>query len=335
MSLKYKIVIIVTWFGELPAYFPAWLMSAEYNKDVDFLIFSDHKISSKSENIQFQYMTLEDSIRLFEEKLHRKIWIKNSYKFCDCRAFFGIAYEDFLKGYDFWGYCDIDLMFGNIRRFLTDDVLERYDRFYPYGHLSIFRNTERINRLYQLPGARYSEKEVFEKAAKTTFEEHLGLNRICRKNGIKWYVKTDFADFAMRYPDRLEMKHGKKNYEKQIFVWDGGEAFLVFEKKGRVKKRPLVYMHWQKRKPVFIADSESRQYAVFADRITSANIKEMSDIEELFLSNKALTGKEKQKFSRKYYIRKMKDFFRSDAGTKCMWLRQKLDMIFERDKGYR
>lgn len=336
MSSKYKIAVIVTWFGELPQYFPAWLISAEYNKDVDFLIFSDHVVSSGSENIHVQYITLEDSIRQFENKLHRKISIKTSYKFCDCRAFFGIVYEDFLKGYDFWGYCDVDLMFGNIRRFLTDAVLEQYDRFYQYGHLSIFRNTGNMNWLFQLPGARYREKEIFEGTAKTTFEEHLGLNRICRINSIKWYVNVDFADFAIRFPDRLEMKHGRKNYQKQVFVWEGGEAYQVFEDNGRIKKRPVIYMHWQKRKPVFMkTEQESWQYAVLGDRILPVNIKGITDVEKLFALNRAVGRKEKQRFAGKYYARKVKDFFRSDARSKYMWLRQKYYMLFECNRGYR
>jgi len=27
----------------------------------------------------------------------------------------------------FWGYCDIDLIFGNIRAFMTDELLNEYD----------------------------------------------------------------------------------------------------------------------------------------------------------------------------------------------------------------
>lgn len=69
---KYKIGIIVTWFGSLPDYFPAWLKSAEANKDVDFLVFCDHEVKSASENIHFQKMSFEETIALCEKRCTEK-----------------------------------------------------------------------------------------------------------------------------------------------------------------------------------------------------------------------------------------------------------------------
>lgn len=175
---KYKIGIVVTWFGSLPGYFPAWLKSAEANKDVDFLVFCDHEVKSASENIHIQKMSFEETIALCERKMHRKVNFANAYKFCDARLFFGIIYEDYLKDYDFWGYCDIDLVFGNIRHFITDELLNQYDRFFQYGHLCLYRNSQEMNHLYELPGGIYSLQEIFEGTAKTTPEEYSGANRI-------------------------------------------------------------------------------------------------------------------------------------------------------------
>ena len=37
-----KTVIIGVYFGKFPEYFDLWLKSAEYNRNVDFLIFTDY-----------------------------------------------------------------------------------------------------------------------------------------------------------------------------------------------------------------------------------------------------------------------------------------------------
>lgn len=332
---KYSIAVIVTWFGTLPPYFSAWIESAERNSDIDFLIFSDCDIVSESANIKFSRMSLADTIKMFESKLNRNINIKNSYKFCDCRAFFGLAYADYLKNYDFWGYCDIDLVFGDIREFLTDDILSKYDRFYQYGHLCIFRNCERMNHLYDLPGGIYKENEIFLGEAKTTLEEHLGLNRICEKNDISWYTQVDFADFAIKYPYRLEAKHGVQNYANQIFVWHNGEAKRFYRNNGKVEEDKYIYMHWQKRKPVIEGKIESDSYLVLCGNKILA-LPGTTDISSLDFSiyNPNPTASERKKCKRQYRKKKITEFRKASMATKKIWLRQKVYKLIDGKHSY-
>ncbi|MCD8039317.1 MAG: hypothetical protein LUE96_09575, partial [Lachnospiraceae bacterium] len=167
MKRRNEIGIIATWFGELPNYFSAWLKSAEANKSIDFIVISDCDVESESSNIITIKSTLQNEVRKYEEKLKRRIKIDNAYKFCDCRLFFGLLYEDMLSEYDFWGYCDIDLVFGDIRSFVTDTVLEKYDRIYTYGHLCLYRNNTLMKNVYKMPGMIYSLDEIFLGEAKT------------------------------------------------------------------------------------------------------------------------------------------------------------------------
>ena len=53
--------------------------------------------------------------------------------------------------YEFWGYCDIDMMFGDLARLLSDEFWIRPMRSVAYdeqfvGHFTILRNTEVMNR---------------------------------------------------------------------------------------------------------------------------------------------------------------------------------------------
>ena len=62
-----------------------------------------------------------------------------------------------LKGCDFWGYAQEDQFFGDLRTFLDDTLLEKYDTisplpapFYHAGPFMVYRHTQRINQLFQL-----------------------------------------------------------------------------------------------------------------------------------------------------------------------------------------
>ena len=39
--MKNRIAFVIPYFGKLPDYFHLWLVSAKYNKDYDFFLFSD------------------------------------------------------------------------------------------------------------------------------------------------------------------------------------------------------------------------------------------------------------------------------------------------------
>ncbi|MEI3231922.1 MAG: DUF6625 family protein [Gordonibacter pamelaeae] len=147
-----SIAVIVTWFGGLPGYWPYWLKTAEANKSIDFHVFSDCDIRSSASNIIVHRTTFDSEISRCRSMLNREVTIAESYKFVIAALSFGLIYADYLGGYDFWGYCDIDLAFGSIRDFVTDDILAKHDRIYQYGHFCLFRNNEKINHLIESPG---------------------------------------------------------------------------------------------------------------------------------------------------------------------------------------
>ncbi len=53
----------------------------------------------------------------------------NPYKLCDLRPFYGYVHKDLLETYDFWGFGDLDLLWGDIKKFCADKILDRKDVF--------------------------------------------------------------------------------------------------------------------------------------------------------------------------------------------------------------
>jgi hypothetical protein len=108
------------------------------------------------ENVNFLYMGLEQFNALSTSTLHVDIQIQRPfvYKICDLRPAFGSIFKDYLKQYEFWGYCDLDVIWGDIIGSLGTDVFAHYDIITSRvkrisGHFCLFRNTEVISNTYK------------------------------------------------------------------------------------------------------------------------------------------------------------------------------------------
>lgn len=152
-----NIVLIATWFGEVPKYFTYFIKGLEFNSDiVDMILITDNKkITNYPSNLKIIHMSLGDFSCLAREKISPKVVdLKNPYKLCDFKPMYGKICEDLIKDYKFWGYSDIDIIYGDLKKFLTEENLTKYDiiTFREYlisGALTILRNNNYTINLYQ------------------------------------------------------------------------------------------------------------------------------------------------------------------------------------------
>ncbi|GAB2827966.1 DUF6625 family protein [Ferruginibacter profundus] len=153
---KEKIAILTCWYGSYPWYFPYFIHSCKYNASIDFIIITDNTepIIDKPKNVIIFYKTLNEIKVICLRKLGIIVNIDYPYKLCDFKPAYGYLFSEIINKYDFWGHGDIDLVYGNIRYFITDEVLKNYDVIssrhdYITGSFCLFRNTEEINILFQ------------------------------------------------------------------------------------------------------------------------------------------------------------------------------------------
>lgn len=252
----HKIAFVIPYFvreGKLPNYFQLWLWTAGWNKNIDFLIFTDSDIKGCNipENVKTFYIEWEKMQNRIREMFDFKVAIDSPYKLCDYKVAYGEIFERYLTEYDFWGYCDIDLFFGNILKFVTEDLLERYDRIYTRGHCCIYRNTPIVNSWYRnLPCKGYQNwKDVFSTSKNCCFDEWAehcggGMSMIIKANDMKVYDGSDFVDLNINkgwfYPIGKEYK-GRKLY----FLVNSDGCFAYEDDK---KVDEIAYVHFQKRK---------------------------------------------------------------------------------------
>lgn len=150
-----SIAVVIPYFGKFPKYLPYFIESSLKNDFIDFLIFTDDKSALRySEgNVKINYQSVTEFNALVTEKLGLPFALTKGYKLCDLKPVYGKIYEDSIKEYGFWGFSDIDIIFGDLRQLLTEELLANYDiiSFYDLfisGPFCLFRNEEDVNMLF-------------------------------------------------------------------------------------------------------------------------------------------------------------------------------------------
>lgn len=106
--------------GEFPWYFPYFLHSCKFNPNINFVILTDNKSIPQNtpSNVRFLNYSLERFKADASKALGFNVAVNRGYKFCDFKPTYGYIFSDLIAGYDFWGHCDIDIIFGDIRAFM-------------------------------------------------------------------------------------------------------------------------------------------------------------------------------------------------------------------------
>ncbi len=157
----HRIVLIIPFVGELPkAYFSIFLRSCGHNTQIDFLIFSDRAQEEMRiwgqrlpTNVQILPLTLAEFNERASTALGVKVQATNGYKLCDLRPMYADIFAEYVADYHFWGYCDLDVILGDLSVFLTPELLNTHDiislrREWLSGSFSLYRNVPRLNKLY-------------------------------------------------------------------------------------------------------------------------------------------------------------------------------------------
>lgn len=269
-NFKYKICIINVYLGKLPNYFSLWLKSAGFNPNIDFLLFTDDSISGAvPQNVKIEKIQLSEIKQRVENELGFEVVLPTPYKCCDYKSVYGLIFKDYLSDYDYWGHCDLDLIWGNLEECFEKNHLEEYDRFFYLGHLSLYRNTNKVNNYFKLSGSRDSYFDVFTTERICGFDETLGTVQIFLKNNIPFFREKLFADISPNH-GRFMLSENKitnrniVNYSNQLFYWENGRIFRTFEDNGMLDQEEFAYIHFQKR-PNFNVDNsiiDSSRFAI-------------------------------------------------------------------------
>lgn len=245
-----KIVIIGFYYGKFPEWMQYWLRSCADNPSIDFLIVTDIELDNIPSNVRILNLSLSDVKRIFKKKLNINVSLERAYKLCDYKPLYGVLLKEYIDGYDYWGHCDFDLIWGNIRKFVTEYHLEQYDKFLPLGHLSLYQNNDKVNNYYKLDGSKCGDyKRVLENDRNYAFDETDGIFSIYEYNQLPMFIKRIFAEIKT-YHKRFRLKKCDRNYKHQVFYYEDGNVCRAYEEHGKIKKEEYIYIHFRRKLPV-------------------------------------------------------------------------------------
>jgi hypothetical protein len=253
-----KLIIIACYFGKLPNYLNLFMKSCEKNDSIDFLFVTDCESQIEKplpENIHILSFTFFQITSLIKSTLGLNCICHKPYKLCDYRPAYGLIFSEYVKGYQYWGHCDIDLIFGNLKAFIDRPMIEGYNKIFSNGSLTLYRNTVINNNSFKLKFSGINYKHVFLHKYSFYFDESKGINLICKENNISYYKSASFEEnycldvFPPSTTGSLKFSFaGILNHPQQFAIWDNGHVLLYHIENGELISKEYAYIHLQKRK---------------------------------------------------------------------------------------
>lgn len=244
---KTKVTFIICYFGRFPNYMDLFLKSCSLNTDYNWIIFTDDKQRPQMypPNVKFVEMEFADMQTLIRKKINSKCICPAPYKICDYKPTFGLLFSEYLQDSNYWGYCDMDMLFGDLNKYLSDPIHEKYDAIYNHGHLTLMRNRAKVNKAFMLPFSGIEYMYVFTHKANFGFDEKRGIVQILKEYKYDTYIEDTFADI---FPPEISIPLkliNKENYAGQAFLWKEGKVLRITPHCN--KPDEYSYIHLQKR----------------------------------------------------------------------------------------
>ncbi len=148
-----SILMLMPYFGRWPEWMDLYIESCKWNPTVNWLFFTDcDEPANKAPNVAYVQTTLAELQQRFTAKLGVDVALPNAYKLCDYKPTYGFVFEEYLVGYDFWGFGDIDVIYGNIRHFYGANIA-RYKVISTHdvisGHFCLLQNIPTLKHAYR------------------------------------------------------------------------------------------------------------------------------------------------------------------------------------------
>lgn len=255
-----NVAILIPYFGAWPRWFELWLETCRHNPEFDFMFLTDiPEPETKLPNVRYYPYTLEEINRQAERVLCMQVDIAYPFKVCDFRPAFGEIFQEFVSGYEFWGWGDIDLLYGDIGSIITPRTLQNFDIIsvregFLAGELTLMRNWDLVNGLYRR-SADY--REVFARKESFNFSE-------------KGFFENKDVDSITHVVHRAEAAGEIKTWLHNCIRTDRkikGETFLYFWKEGKL----LDLQAWEELLMYHFLDNKKRKDFAFLARTDDAN----------------------------------------------------------------
>lgn len=261
-----KCCFIIPYFGKLPNYFQLFLNSCATNKNYDWLLLTDDSSNYiYPTNVTRVLTSFENIVQLFSQKLGMQVALPKPYKLCDYKPAYGFLFSEYITDYQFWGHGDIDTIMGDLDAFITDDLLEKFDKIFCLGHLILYRNTTEVNRAFMTDGHyrhiyTHPEYKRFDEVPIT--EDKITIDQLIEKNHLKIFKDSFLMDVYVYDTLFRRVKYECSNDQfvlektkKALYVWQNGKVLRYYINANKeLTKEEFIYIHLQKREMKMLID---------------------------------------------------------------------------------
>lgn len=215
-----KITVIIAYMGSWPPWFPLFLKTCEKNSFLEWKIFTDIAPNPSPANVEFIPMTIDEFKALAASKLGIQPRFTQPYKICDFRIAWGKIFEDYLRESEYYGHGDIDILYGDLHKFVGHLFPLKYDVIsFAYnkmsGSLCFLKNDPAVI-------TRYQELEKWEEVLSredNRWVDEYPLSRLFNRRDCFFQDLDPF--------ERFVYKRKRRNYHIQEGLWDDGRMYVT------------------------------------------------------------------------------------------------------------
>ncbi|MDO4497403.1 MAG: hypothetical protein Q4B58_06210 [Bacteroidales bacterium] len=274
------------YFGQWPSYFQLWLNSCRYNQAITFFLVTD--ISTEGydvpENVHVVMMSFEEVRTLVQQKFPElKVSVDRPYKLCDFKTAYGHIFSHLFEGYAYWGFYDIDTIWGDICKFIPENADNQWVRIFPCGHLSFIRNEAPWHHIYELvnevagtPCRNNMEgkqvatwQECFSSPMSHYYDEEGGLEPLLSHLGVAQYGAVDFDNIMppWRFNHFLCINFPEKS-NHLVYSFEQGHLYRHYLHEKQIVREEISYLHISKRQ-MQVCTYDRERFIIYPNRFAA------------------------------------------------------------------
>jgi hypothetical protein len=149
-----SIILIIPYFGRWPFWMSFFIESCRLNKDINWLLVGDcAELADLPRNVAHKKISFHEYCEFVSSRLGFTFAPDRAYKLCDLKVALGHIHHADIVDYEYWGFSDLDLIYGDLRSYFTAEKLRRYSFFSMHerrvaGHLCLMRNERKWTELF-------------------------------------------------------------------------------------------------------------------------------------------------------------------------------------------
>ena len=236
--MSHSIAVVIAYFGDWPVWMNFFVESCRANRDISWIIVGNtDPPPNRSPNVRYVRTSFDEYKDRLSHTFKARVNLTHPYKLCDLKPALPYVHRDMTAGYDFVGFGDLDVIYGDIRSFYDDQLLSRFDMLSSHrdrvsGHLFLMRNSEKnITAFQRVPGW----KETLRERDYLSFDERKFFNFL-RGTRARLLAKVGFQQpqclFQERYSTPAATDHMR-------WYWQDGTLTNEF-----YPHHPFMYLHF-------------------------------------------------------------------------------------------